>query len=172
MPQPQVIVTPQSSVEELAEAVLEIQRILTGRLGIGDAGAGNNLVRRTAPTPVRPPQLLAAGDNILGSLVEVTLTVPTDLNINLQVVHNLGLPVPPSRVGRNQKLNVRWIVAGVRYQNDNYAANLLGVGNSYSVLYADGTVGANSIDLRFYTTLSSLGNPELVMTLFFLPASQ
>jgi hypothetical protein len=173
VPQPQIIVTPQSSTEELAEAVLEIQRILTGRVGLGDPGEGAAVARRTiGGTNTRPPQSAGRGDNILGSMVEVTLTVPTDLNVNLVVQHNLNLPAPASNAGRDQRLNVRWVVCGARYQNDNYAANLLGVGNSFAVLYADGEVTANSIDLRFYTTLSSLGNPELIITLFMMPASQ
>jgi hypothetical protein len=107
----------------------------------------------------------------LGSFVEVTLTIPDDLNVNLEVGHNLDLPAPPARVGRNQKLNVRWLVFGARYNNDDYA-NLMGVGNSFSALYANGNVTGNTIDLRFYTTIShSVGNPELVLTLFFFPAS-
>lgn len=171
MPAPQIIISPEASTPQLAEAVIELQRILTRGIGFGDPADGTVLARKTSPTPTRPNTRIGRTDNVFGSLVEVTLAIPGDLNTNIVCQHSLNLPAPASRVGRNQRLNVRWLVAGARYQNDNYAANLLGVGNSFSVIYADGVVDANSIGLRFYTTLSSLGNPELQVTLLFIPAS-
>lgn len=169
---PQVIITPTSSPEQLAEGLIEVQRILTRGLGIGDAGESVNLLPRTVVGTTRPATRLGRVDNLLGSMVEVTLTLPTDLNVNIECYHSLNLPGVASRVGRSQALNVRWLVVGLRYLNDNYTANMLGVGNSVSVMYANGVVGTNSVELRFYTTLSSAGNGGLVVSLLFFPSSR
>lgn len=174
MPAPQVIITPEAGTVQLAEAILEIQRILTQGLGIGDPGAGSELVRRTTPTPLRPLTLLGRPDNLYGSLVEVTLSASTDLGTNITVTHSLGQPAPSTRGGRNQRLNVRWIPAGIRYLTDNYGVDLpVAADHRILVLYADGAVGEDSIELRFYTdlTLGGANNAALKVTLFVIPSS-
>jgi hypothetical protein len=177
VPSPQVIVTPESGIPQLTEALMETQRILTRGLGLGDAGTGLALPR-TAVGTTRPITLVGLPDNVFGSFVEVTLDLETapgtaDLNVNLQCTHNLNLPVPASRPGRDQRLNVRWFVTGVRYLTDNYA-DLAATDYRVLVLYADGAVEANSIELRFYTNLpnnSVVTNQALTITMFMFPAS-
>ena len=172
MPRPQVIITPEATLESLAEAVLELQRLLTKGLGIGDAGGGNSLARIDTSTPVRPLTQLGEPDNLLGSLVQVNL-VDGDLNTNLKCDHNLQLDAPASRPGPDQLLNVRWIVAGIRYLSDDYGTDLAANSQTVLAMYADGAVGENSIELRFFSDLDLTGTPAqtLVVTLFFFPAS-
>lgn len=174
MPVPQIIVAPTATTAQLAEAVMEIQRILTRRLGIGDPAKGDALVRRTAPAPTRPASTLGLVDNLYGSLVELTL-LEADLGTNVRVAHNLGQPAPPPRATRDQKLNVRWLVVGTRYLTDNFAADLpVALDHRVLVLYADGAVSEDEIELRFYTDLTmtaAANNRRLVVSLFVFPAS-
>lgn len=179
MPQPQVIVTPKATTPQLAESVTELQRILTRGLGIGDAGDGNELARTTVGT-TRPATKIGKTDNIFGSLVEVTLTAVADLNANIVVTHGLNLPVPAARTAaaqkRSQLLNVRWLVVGIRYLSDDaVVAPILPVPTDHRVLvlYNDGAVGADSVELRFYTDLTIAGpqNGALQITLFVFPSS-
>ena len=177
MPAPQVVITPQASTAQLAEGLMELQRILTRGLGFGDAGTGTSLLARAAPGTPRPATRIGLSDNLFGSFVEVTLTAVGDLNVNLVAQHNLTLPAPAQRSVAAQKraqlLNVRWIVAGIRYKADNAVVAPVGTDHRALVLYNDGAVGANSVELRFYTdlTLGGAQNGALTITLFMFPAS-
>lgn len=179
MPTPQVIITPEASTTQLAEAVIELQRILTRGLGIGDAGEGQEYPRTTVGTP-RPKTKLAKPDNLFGNMVEITIDTAADLGINLECTHGLNLPVPAVRTAgiqqRSQILNVRWLVGGVRYLSDNatVATNAGDPYHRFLVLYSNGVVGANSVELRFYSNLVVAGaqTGAIRVTLFFFPASK
>lgn len=182
MPSPQVIISPTASTVELAEAVIEIQRILTRGLGLGDAGDGESFPR-TAVGGVRPATKRGKSDNIFGSMVEVTIDTLADLGVNLRCTHGLNLPVPAVRTAglekRSQILNVRWMIGGVRYLSNDALVVPPPVGPAQPdhrvlVLYNDGAVEANSVELRFYTDLTIAGAQDgaLVVTLFFFPASK
>ena len=177
MHSPQVIISPNASLKELAEAVMELQRILTRGLGLGDAGLGDS-VPRTATSGVRPATKRGKADNIFGAMVEVTIDTAADLGVNLRCTHGLGLPVPavrtPALQVRSQILNVRWLVGGVRYLSNNAVVVPAGADHRLLVLYSDGVVGADSVELRFYSDLTIAGaqNGALVVTLFFFPASK
>src|SRR3990172_4100349 len=156
---------------------MELQRILTRGLGFGDAGAGPSLLARALPAPPRPATRIGLPDNLFGSFVEVTLVAVGDLTVNLLVQHNLNLPTPAQRAAAAQKraqlLNVRWLVGGVHYLADNAVVAPVGTDHRVLVLYVDGAVGANSVELRFYTdlTLGGAQNGALRVTLFLFPAS-
>jgi len=177
VPAPQVVITPEASTTQLAEGVMELQRILTRGLGLGDAGTGTSFLARAAPGTPRPATRIGLSDNLFGSFVEVTVVAAADLNVNLVVQHNLNLPTPAQRAAAAQKraqlLNVRWLVAGVRYRADNAVVAPVATDHRVLVLYNDGAVGANSVELRLYTdlTLGGAQNGALTVTLFLFPAS-
>lgn len=177
MPSPQVIISPDATTRELAEAVIEIQRILTKGLGIGDAGDGEELGRNTGGTGTRPPTRRGKSDNILGSLVEITLDATTDLDVPIRCDHGLSLPAPAMRTAgfeRGQAVNVRWQIVGARYLSDNAVVAPVGTDHRVLALYNAGQVGEDSVELQFYTdlTLGGAQNGALVVSLFFFPASR
>ena len=170
MPRPTVSLQRGSNSETLVQAVQEIQRILSGGQTFGDPGRGVGLA---AVAGGRLAQTIGTSDNLATSTVECTLTNVSELNTNLVVRHALRLPVPPAVPGPNQRLNVRWWVAGLRQKGTSPS---LGTDLWCHVAYVDGNVGADELQLRFYTNapLAGSGAPntgDLVVTLMFIPSS-
>lgn len=99
--------------------------------------------------------------NVYGSWVDIVLDDATNLlNTNVECVHNLDVPVFSA-----SEPNVLWLVFGFTHDGTG-----TGAGSTVSVGYIDGTVAANSIELRFYAAARTVtvGSPLLVR-LFFIP---
>lgn len=178
MPKPRQTVGAGADLEAVAAAVSELQRLFGQGFTLGDPQPANSLTlaRATLTGAIRPAQVVGNPDNINGGWCQFTVDTVGDLanNQNLRIYHGLRLPVPPSRVGRNQLLNVRWTVMGVRYNTD--AAAPAAILNNVNVVYVDGAVDADWIDLRVWTigplVLAGANNVSLTITLFFWPASR
>jgi hypothetical protein len=179
MPRPRATIGVPPTPESVAAAVSELQRMLGRGLSLGDprAPAALSIARTIMGAVRRPPQLVAPADNMEGAWTEATLDETLDFGIaqNLRFVHGLKLPVAASRPGRNQLLNVRWSVMGVRYNTDAAAPATVGPPDArVLVAYVDGAVDASWIDLRVWTNFVIAGpdNESLTLTLYFWPASR
>lgn len=165
MPRPRT--SPGTTVQSVARALVEVQALLGQGLGVGEP-VGVSL----PATATRLATVVGKPDNIRGSWVEVTLAGAGDLNVNRVVTHNLGLgpPADPGAANRptKQRLNVRWDVRGFRYKGT--AASLTVTDYRLLVLYNDGAVTGNTIELKFYTNLP-IASGDVVVTMFFYPSS-
>ena len=141
---------PHSIVEHLGAN----QRILDGQVEFGHPG-----------NPISDASTALAGTthngtlmNMAGSWVELAVSA---LNTNTTCTHNLELAIPSA-----SQPNCRWLVWG--WQHDGTGA---GATTQVNALYVDGTVGANSIQLKFYATTLTVGaGNKLRVTLYFIPA--
>lgn len=96
--------------------------------------------------------------NMEGTWVELRVTV---LDANTTCTHNLNLTVLSA-----SQPNCRWLVWG--YQHDGTGA---GTTSTISCNYEDGTVAADSIQLRFYAVARTVdADHPLKVTLWFIPA--
>lgn len=95
-----------------------------------------------------------------GPIIEKVIDNAALLNTNISCVHKLAQLVLTGP-------NVAWQVAGI--QHSGLGA---GVASSASVMYLGGAVGSNSIELRFFTTLTvNAGNP-ITFWLYFYPLAE
>lgn len=179
MPRPRLTVGTGSRVDDLAAALNEMQRIAVQGWSIGEPVRDNSIafLRGEFGVVRRPPQTMTPGDNMQGNWNTLTLDTTADIGYsqNIRVYHGLGLPKPTARPGRNQVLNVRWTVMGIRYNTDAAAPAACGPPDSRVTLgYVDGAVDRNWIELRAWSNfvLEGANNGAAVVTSFFWPVSQ
>ena len=152
---PKVLVdinSPQSVVDYMSR----IQRVLDTQVEIG------------SPQDPRDPASTTLADGVVhngtilngaGSWVEIDLNDTTHpLNSNVACVHNLGLQVISA-----SKPNVLWQVCSLIHSGLG-----TGAGSAISVVYTDGAVTSNSIQLRFHAAARTVNvaNP-LTVALWF-----
>jgi hypothetical protein len=180
MPRPRLTVGFGSKVEDVAAAVTEIQALSIRGWSAGEPDPGIRTIRLARGTyglVTRPAQKFAPADNLDGSWCEVTLDQQADLGYsqNLRVYHGLGHSSPPNNPGRNQVLNVRWTLMGVRYNTDAAAPAACGPPDGRVTFgYVDGVVESDWIELRAWSNfeLGGANNGALVVTLMFWPVAQ
>ena len=100
-------------------------------------------------------------ENPLHPVVEVVIDNTTNfLNTNVQCRHGLE-----QRVFSAALPNVHWLLCGTKHSGVG-----MGAGSGVSVIYTDGTVGRNTIELRFFANAMTVnaGNP-LTFYLYFFP---
>ena len=143
---------PQSIVDYMSR----IQRVVDGQIEIG------------SPKDPRDPTSTALADGVVhngtilngaGSWVEILINDTTQpLNSNVTCTHNLGLQVISA-----SEPNVLWQVCGLQHSGAG-----AGAGSAITVIYVDGAVTSNSIQLRFHAAARTVNvaNP-LKVALWF-----
>jgi hypothetical protein len=180
MPRPRLTVGALSNPADIAAALSEMQRLAIRGWSLGEPEQGRTtitLARTTFGVVRRPPQKFSPGDNLDGSWNEVTFDDQTDFGYsqNLRIYHGLGHSRPPTNPGRDQILNVRWTLMGVRYNTDTAAPAACGPPDARITFgYVDGEVDSNWIELRAWSNFAVGGadNGSVTATLFFWPVAQ
>jgi hypothetical protein len=146
--------------EALLRELIETRRVLNGRVGFGfNDVAGGEL----------------STDNVEGVWARVTLNDPAQLGAATTVTHNFGLPVISSGGGTPNNLpNVRWWPMAWLYgvlDGSAAAPAAPGANPGLSVMFRIGdTVGADSLQLRFYSSLVPAATSPLTVDLYLIPA--
>lgn len=154
---PRVIVDPKNPLS-IVEHVSRVQRVVDELIEFGDPQDPNN---PQSTTPANGAAHNGTQSNIRGSWVEVTLNSTTLRNTNVACTHNLGVQLLSA-----SQPNVRWLLFGWQHSGLGTLA-----GTSVSVIYTDGAVTSDSIQLRFYAGGMTVNDANpLKVTLFFIPA--
>lgn len=146
---------PRSIVEYLAR----VQRIIDGGIELGNPQDPRDPASTTTADGVSHNGTIVNG---LLSWFEVRLDDATNLlNTNVTCIHNLDVSVLAA-----DQPNVRWFVAGLQHDGTG-----TGAGSTVTVIYVDGSVTSNSIQLRFHAAARTVtvASP-LKVSLLFIPA--
>ena len=164
MARPQITVKPDwEDPESLVAAIRELQDIVSSKLS---PGSPSEDVLTIPVNGTRPKQLIGRPENFEGSWTEVHLDGVGDLNANLKVVHNMGMPPTAAAASpQNQRLNVTWDVKRVRWSGTPPGAD-----TRVLVAYVDGVVGTDDIELRFFSNITPTATHPLRVALLFYPA--
>lgn len=141
-----------TSLEELAERVAQLERILDGSVEWGDP---NGIISTAGGYSAG-----ASNDNVFGAWVEVTGISPTQAGANVTFTHNLGLASVPLT-----DQPVRWLVWGIQ------ETAALPAGSIVQFRYVGGARTENSIVLKAFCNNAPAGG-TVTATLFFIPVSQ
>jgi hypothetical protein len=138
-----------TSVEDLSNRVNLLEQILSGFVGFGTPVTLGLVSGYTPSNGTR--------DNMYGSWVEATAE-PTLAGADVTFSHYLNTPT----VGATTP-NVRWLVFGYKL-----ATGAAVAGNTFTLMYTAGTITADSIVLKFYSSVNMAGATVRV-TAFFIP---
>lgn len=121
--------------------------ILLGKMGFGTPASGytNGII-----------------DNVKGSFVTVAITT-ANVGTNVTCSHNLGVPLLG---GSTSTPNVTWLLMRVAASG----GPTVDATSTYGICYDGGTVGTDSIQLKFGTSITLAGAETLTFVVFFMPA--
>ncbi len=152
---PQAVINPKDPLS-IVEHLYRVQRVVDGQIDFGAPQDPKDPASSTLPDGSAHNGIL---NNILGSWFEISIGTG-DLAVDQTCTHNLGQPIVSATTP-----NVRWLVFGIQHN-----AAGAGAGSTVSVVYEGGTVGENSIVLRFYAAARTVNDANpLKVTLFFIP---